>query len=288
MRGGGFRVCGGGVFYDGDKDYVLVDVNGGMCGLLTPADRVRLLSRLLALGGRATRLDIALDYKEGTAGDVISRVIESCAAGELTGARFNKTVASKSGREDAGRTVYLGKRGSAGSGRMVRVYDKGAESNDAPVGEWTRWEAVLSGQIAASTAVVVACAADPDVVMLEIALGCMDFREVKPGETALSRRPRVAWFAEFIRGVTPEKVVARPVSSSVDGYCRWMKRCVVPQLRRYADAVGVSLPDFLERVGGTDVATADILGEEVGLGLLSEFDVDITKRKTNRPGVPIG
>jgi hypothetical protein len=101
-----------------------------------PEDRLRFA---VMATGRITRLDIAIDAH---ALFDFRMFFEAARAGELkTRSRKASIIDS-----DTGTTVYIGSRSSE---KMLRVYDKAAESGEG--GEWTRIELELKGSEANST-----------------------------------------------------------------------------------------------------------------------------------------
>ena len=136
---------------DGDpsEHALCIDVPGGALDALDFYDRFNLCQQL-SLGGRVTRLDIALDCQActGTVG-LIDRIINACDTGCMVGARRWKTISESNGGERSGYGVSIGLRGSKGSGRFLRAYDKGLESGEAPEGIWERYEVEFTGDSAA-------------------------------------------------------------------------------------------------------------------------------------------
>lgn len=106
-----------------------------------------IVSKIVERGGKFTRLDIAHDdySKKFTPRDLM----EYWLSGQVsTPARFARCVASKQSGSD---TFYLGKRGSE---RMLRVYDKAAESQGEI--DAVRWEFEYRGEKAQAVALSIA------------------------------------------------------------------------------------------------------------------------------------
>lgn len=203
---------------------------------------------LAPLCARITRLDIALDLFR-LKSDLISKAVASCHAGELCGARVFEEVTSNVLGTLRGRTLYCGKRGKEGSGRYLRIYDKGLEQKAASAGQWVRWEIELTAERACSFAHSVLEVADLDRCLVAEALGSMQFREVT-GAAHLDRRPLVPWFRDLVaatsRSLSRTRVKRRP--SEYESWRRWIREAVVPGLRSVALRTGLSLPSFLDAI----------------------------------------
>lgn len=182
-----------------------IDIPGSALQLMGGGRRVQLLGDLFSIGFcNVSRLDLFNDY----VGQVylVEAVFEACQAFQLCGARRWEPIRPMSSRGRVlGFTVNLGRRGGDGSGRFVRVYDKGLEQQQG-ANEWHRFEVELSGGVARQGAEILVRAwqAGGDAWRTElsrIVLGAVDFREVRNGETALKRRPQVAWWSLLVAGV---------------------------------------------------------------------------------------
>jgi hypothetical protein len=101
-----------------------------------------LVSWYQASGAQITRLDIAMDVKDGfTAKDAIKRYENGECATRLKVADKVQSITGK------GDTLYIGRRGGE---KMLRIYDKAAEQKVD--GVWTRVEAELRGATARKVA----------------------------------------------------------------------------------------------------------------------------------------
>ena len=167
---------------------------------------------------------------------MLQRVREGCEKGELTGARnFEEFKQSRTGSSGSrGLGVAIGSRGKHGSGRYVRVYDKGLESKECPANEWHRYEAefskdvadqalrwILQGQVMSEQKVEPIFGSwvggfDPTpgwaISAAQCAFGAIDFKEKGSFVSrSLRRRPRCQWWSEVIAGVEPLLIKARRV-----------------------------------------------------------------------------
>lgn len=238
------------VAYDLDKDderaTFAVEIQGKALGHLSYDDRVKLLNRLLWLGCHCTRLDIAIDVQTDDGGVYLAEeVLQACELKELCrGVRYRY----QSGDEQSGLTVYMGQRGDLGSGRFVRVYDKGIETGTKPRNHWQRWETEFSGDVAAETAKLVASAADWQQEALAHATGAVEFREATGKR--LQRRQVSQWWLDWLGTIEPKRVRIDRPEASLTTFADWLNRCVGPTLATMAHLSGKELSNvFIELVG---------------------------------------
>jgi len=291
---------GGSVLFD-EKRF-RVELSGSALGLVDGRTRLEWARELMGLGvSRWSRVDVAVDYRGGTGAELLEHVRESCKRGELCRGRRWTPVAAHRGREVIGETVYLGKRGKFGSGRMVRVYDKGLEQRSNPRGEWVRWEAelrdtrggdwatqtVLSGIKAMELAdghkpdaweqgslAALGTVAEWERELLRIALSAFEFRQVN-GQSKLDRRPLVAWYARLLAAVggKPRPLAAkRRPAPTFEGFRRWLKRSVAPTIALMARLTNQTGGDVLAEVCGElgDVRPAGLGGNGRAFGYAME------------------
>lgn len=231
-----------------------VEWNGSTLAAMHPGERVRIVRRMVRLGMRCTRLDGAMDFRapEGRTVGLVAAVFDAFAAGEVCGAKCRDEIRSDApGGELRGRTVYLGKAGSLGSGRMLRVYDKGLETKTRPAGEWERYEVVFSGETAKKIAAMLARTLDWTKTVASFVLGSMDYREPRRGVSrSLSRRPRCEWWAAVVRSVEPDRVRVTRRLPTLESAARWMRTAVAPMLERLAQETGQTVAQvWAELVG---------------------------------------
>ena len=118
--------------------------------------------------------------------------------------------------------INIGKRGKMGSGRYLRVYDKGLEQKTKQAGEWIRWEVELSDTCAQQFATKFAIEDDAIETAISHALWVVEFRE-NNGSRMLARRPLASWYEEITQHVRRERVTAIRAKSTVETYARWVK-----------------------------------------------------------------
>jgi DNA relaxase NicK len=240
---GGSRVFDLGVvisFDDPDKErpIIRVEVSGkALAGM--EGGEVYALLRYLLMGRKCTRIDTRLDWQcpDGQRVGLIDLVVQSCRRCEQCHARRWKLIEDNDGVESAGHGAYLGKRGKDGSGRFVRVYDKGLETTERPAGTWERWEVEHSGDVANDVAVKIACDDDWMYTAKTIALGAVDFRE-NNGSRELARRPRVAWWEQVLDGVEPVTVREKRTATTFERWQAWLSRAAMPVMKSMAAQSG--------------------------------------------------
>jgi hypothetical protein len=236
------------VYWDERICECLVDVHGAGCNFLG-RDTRSLLAELQALGGIVTRIDYAVDRKDGSWAHVIAAAWRSCQDGELMGARRYKLVDDRSGTKQAGFGLYVGARGNMGSGRYIRIYDKGLESKEAAFGQWVRWEVECTGDVAriAAAHILAGEPSECEERILQWCLGSIEFREAN-GRCERSRRPLVAWYSAVIEGVTTVRPVPARAPASASSWLQWAGVAVAPQVRKLADGLGISTDRLLEMI----------------------------------------
>lgn len=255
----------------GERDQFTVELPGSVVSAWAASERV---AKLRALHGAGvwwcTRIDLAVDFR-GVGLELVQAVEEACSRGELCGARTWRPVREFSRGRVTGETFYIGKRGKLGSGRLVRVYDKGLETGTAPRGEWVRLEVEFTGDCAKQVFAIVAAAGDQRAVFgeylgdlwgsgvpvegwrgaaLRLVFGALDFREVT-GSRLLVRRPRAAWWSEVLGLVEPERVRADRVRrQGLVRTARWLRQQVAPVLAGMVGRSGHSLGQVFENLVG--------------------------------------
>ena len=242
----GYHFGAAAVYFDHDedqgKDHCVVDLPGSAMSEMGFREAVVLLESLLCMGFRTTRLDIAVDLYQSE--HLIEQVTKSCLNGELCRAKKFRPMHVQSGAEITGYGCNIGDRGKLGSGRYLRVYDKGLETSEQVRGKWVRWEAELSGE-PAQVASMALCESDNLMtVALAHAFGVCDFRE-NTGDKHLDRRPRCEWFEELLQKIEPQRVTQTRTKSTLGSFKRWMQTAVLPKLETLTVATGYRMDELL-------------------------------------------
>ena len=270
----GFRFGNAGIYFDSDddlrQDHCLVDIPGEGCSEFTFEQIREVMHELLLLGFKITRVDVALDLF--TKSDLIDNVYNSCMSGELCRARRFKPQYEQSGAVVTAHGCNIGRRGKDGSGRYLRVYDKGLETQEEPQGTWVRWEAELSDEPGQEFALQFVQTADYTKVALQHALGVCDFREVT-GDHHIDRRPRCAWFQELLEEIRPTRVVKDRPKSTLHSWKRWMQTAVLPRMYTIAEATGNTVETFVAKVFGEQEPDPELLEDDKARALCIELDV---------------
>jgi hypothetical protein len=187
-----------------------VQFSGGDFDLLYEGgnDNLSLLRWVASLGGKVSRLDVAVDL-HGLPGLAVNDLAQAYEGGNAR-TSVHKWVIMRGLGATQGATVYAG---SPTSDFRLRVYDKGAETGLG--GDWVRVELQLRRALAQA---FLTCA---------LAYGLLPaFRSF------LSRSvdfPTVDWFQSVLVGKTaPKPILARP-PSAVE---LWLDRQVLPALGR--------------------------------------------------------
>lgn len=253
---GGSRLFANGAmiaFDDLDKEnpIIRVELNGNVLSGMSGDEAVELL-KVLLLGRKCTRIDIRLDWQcpDGERVGLIDLATASCRRDELCRARRWKPHEDMDGIERVGHGLYVGRRGKDGSGRYLRIYDKGLETGERSAGTWERFEVEHTSDVANDVAIAIAKADDWLYTSMAIALGAVDFRE-NNGSRELERRPRVSWWSQLLEGIEPVNVRSKRVPTSFERNVGWMRQAMAPKMKAMAIATGQTFGDV----------AADLLGD---------------------------
>jgi len=241
-----------GVFWgshlDNLKDRIKVEISGSMLVDIDIPQIVDLIRSFVEAGVSATRIDVAMDFFNEP--NLIDQVVEGAKAGQLVGAKTFRHHIGGQRRSRNNHGVEVGKRGKDGSGRYVRVYDKGLETKTRAEGEWIRWEVEFATNHASYITSYVANASTVNEAaefLLETVFGAIDFKE--PTDKHLSRRTRMQWYERLMGSVKPTHFRISRHRTDLAGYKTWIKTAVKPKLESYAAALGVSLTQLLDYLG---------------------------------------
>ena len=248
-----FRFAGGVSIYYGSargvRETYCVVIPGGALSPMEADDRLDLLRVLLAIGMRCSRIDVAQDFFCDDGVGLVDAVASACAAGCVRGVKRHEPRRPMAGPRVLGNSVYLGRRGKYGSGRLTRVYDKGLETKTRPMGHWERWETEFNGKIAAALGETLAASGDWALGALSAALGAADFRELGGrGDRHVERRRQLGWWRDLNdrllgEGVDGVRLKAPPMETKLESVESWLKRSVVPSVRVMARIKGCNVVD---------------------------------------------
>jgi hypothetical protein len=253
--------------------HAVVELSGSTLSPLTHDEKLGLMAFLLTVeGAHATRLDIAIDWT-GEDIDIIQTIADACMSGQMTGAkRFEPMKAYKheNGKPHIVKEmIAIGARGKNGSGRYLRVYDKGLETREKQRGEWVRWELELSKDLANMAAIGILQSDDECKAMREYALGTVDFREANGKR--LRDRPRCEWWSDLLAGTQQKRDTMPRRKPDADRYARWLGHSVLSSCYAYAEALDLDLADFMAILVPTAEPNYKKLDSTVGRQLLALF-----------------
>jgi hypothetical protein len=189
-----------------------------------------LVQYTLSVGGRITRLDLALDYTPADGADavgIIERAIRACETGHLCIARRYRPYPEKDykGRW-LGNGISIGTRGSKnGSGRYLRIYDKGLETKTLPVGQWERWEVELTSVVADQAARHLFLDNPTDLqtfqtALRQIALGAVEFRN---GTGPRKSRPLCGWYQTLSSNTLLKCFIRKQIRPALERTRKYLK-----------------------------------------------------------------
>lgn len=204
-----------------DRPECWLSINGQSMAIIGPDRMWWFLTSLYDLRLNCTRLDLALDdYSRELI--VLDKVLAAASVGNVVGFRrwqHFRPVRNMVTGELEGETHSFGRRGRDGSGRFVRIYDKGLESNGEQ--DCIRLEVELSGDIAREFFAELVGAGSVEKfysTVARIAVGSIDFKDRAGAHGHKDRMVRLDWWQRVIDRVG-EGVYA-------------VKRRVVPPLQR--------------------------------------------------------
>lgn len=282
------------VLYGHKSGGVMVQLDGAVLSSESPDERVVMLRELRALGLKATRVDAAID-RTGEGITLIEDAIEACKRGELCGARSFEPVHGYGTRGLYNHGLKIGKRGSDGSGRYVRIYDKGLEqryqaeklgeevtADDVRLrykaGQLVRFEVEFSDDCAEQFVEAVLVADGVRVTWQQqvqaMVLGAVDFREGQHN-TTLARRSQASWWAAVVASVSTVCVRAfRRALPALSSVRRWIASQVAPTLHAFAAAAGREVSEVCDEF----VANVRVSAEAVCSAMVRPATVEYQAR----------
>lgn len=237
-----------------DQGICCVDVSGSVLDSMETQDRIAFCVEM-SLGGRVTRLDLAVDAFHDISVGMIDLVTKALERGQQIGSKVWEPKIKYNSGQVVAYGVNIGLRGKDGSGRYIRVYDKGLEQQDAPIGQHERFEVEFSGDAAAEAAADVLRSVDDwETRAWNRVNGSVAFRELGgPSDRHLDRRPMLAWWSKWIEGSAPLPTVPRRQETTLERHTRWLVNTVMPTTARLAKAAKVSFTDALYHLCGPEI-----------------------------------
>jgi len=206
------------------REDIHVSLPGQACGIAGALQLRNYLQHVMVVGGKATRIDLALDdYCRIVApGDVLVAL-----QGPDRVTHAQQYLIQQGGRVGScdltGATVYLG---APSSRQRLRVYDKGLESGGEM--DCIRWE-LESRKEAAETLVADLAHREWGHVAVGRLVGFVDFREAA-AHSEVEKRPRLAWFAELVALAGKASAYLPKAPRTVEQVVQWLSWAVGPTL----------------------------------------------------------
>jgi len=216
------------------RNRITLDIPGSACDELTAPDLLLLMQWIRELGGKCTRIDVFYDdYDRRVSLEELRTAIDEHDFTYFRIAGKNQTL-DRTKKENGGLTydaVTFGRRGSAGSGKYLRVYDKNLESDGEE--NCIRWEVefteryaekvfnILSGADGYLEVFAVACGA--------LVGGCIKFVH-RNGDKNIDRLELYDWWKEITEDLGVLRVRIGKKKNTLIGMMEWTERQFAPTL----------------------------------------------------------
>ena len=206
------------------RDDIHVSLPGQACGIAGQERVVSFLRYSLGHGGKATRLDVALDDYGYIA--TPTQVLEALQGPDVV-THAKEYLVQRGGKvgssELTGATDYLG---APSSRQRLRVYDKGLESGGEM--DCIRWE-LESRKEAAETMAVALAYQDWGQVMASRLVGFVDFRDAD-SHSEVEKRGRLPWFQELVGLASKASAYLPKALRTAEQVVEWLDRSIGPML----------------------------------------------------------
>jgi len=209
---------------------ITLDIPGSACDELTAPDLILLLDCIKDLEGRATRIDVFFDdYNHTVSLEELRITVDKKDFSGFQIASVSHTL-NRTKKENGGLTydsVTFGRRGSAGSGKYLRIYDKNLESNGEQ--NCIRWEVeftqhhaekvfnILSGTCGNLDVFAVSCGA--------LIGGIMRFVH-RTGDKNIGRLDVYDWWEEITKSLGVLSIRIAKKKNTLVGMIEWARRQV--------------------------------------------------------------
>ena len=233
-----------------------VVVPGGPLNELDATERYELVTGLIGNVHRTNtpRIDLAVDVRCETGVGLIKDLRQSMRRREIARIKTFGDHFSYDGKgRITGHTFSMGKRGKQGSGKYIRVYDKGLETETLPRGQWERFEVEFTDDVACQVSQELWDTKDFERTAFDLVCGTLNIVK-RPSTTSLdvarSRLKPSPYWKAFCAGTTPlyKRAIKemKPIENSID----YLIEIVLPQLDKAAKANGVTLFEWLRVAAG--------------------------------------
>lgn len=189
----------------------------------------------IAVGASFTRVDVALDEREGLLDlEKLRSMVESAqVVSRYKGARPDWGYSLSTG-ECTGRTLYFG---SKKSDTQMRIYDKRLEQHlPADAAPWVRCELQARDERADKLAAVLA-GSDTLAVVAGVVGGLVDFKDRGAAKQRERWETCAAW-ASFLEGVSKIRLSVSPVVKTVEDAYKWLCKQAASSLAMVLEAAG--------------------------------------------------
>jgi hypothetical protein len=238
-----------------------LSISGEDCGRLGNSRVIGFMRwcRKNLLNLRCSRIDLFVDdYSKKLKFDNLSEAIKNK---NRSGFKKGRCIRDYGGKHE-GWTAYLGRRESE---RMIRVYDKFAESSGMI--DAIRWEAEIKGKMANSLfPIILEFPENPEELqqgIINYAIGKVSF--INPIDKNVSRCPLLEWWKEWLEMLkcAPKKVFVSRPETTLARTKQWMEHSVSKSLVMLKDGLGIyyfqHFMDELMAIGKSKMKNIDLL-----------------------------
>jgi DNA relaxase NicK len=183
----------------------------------------------------ASRVDLCADDFEKAVTPKMARLQAN--KGNFSGFKRHGWVEQWLSGKTLGATHSFGMRGSKGSGKYLRIYDKWLES-DGEI-DSVRWELELSGKMAKTAFAYLAGCDNPEDYVGKIAKyigGSISFVH-RTGEKNLERLKVVGWWAKIVRELGSAKLTVKRTKPGLEKSKEWFEHAVSKKLSMLAEYI---------------------------------------------------
>lgn len=230
----------------GDRCESHLDICGSALSGLSHLQILRLLKSLQSIGFSCSRIDVKLDDFSKIVTPALA--YEAWKNGNVSGFQVHKWTTSGRFGEECGETLSLGRRGSNGSGKYLRIYNKTVQS--CGLIDATRIELEMS-DIWAKDAFKNLCSIDenslemiPQMLAGYIS-GAVDFIDKSVDPDHASRCPRLSWWDAIIGEFAKFKASRIYKTQTLEKAKKWLFKQVAPTF--------AMLMSIMQQLGGTDM-----------------------------------
>ena len=235
---------------------VMVDLQGKRLATMSPEDAFGLTREILMMGFHCSRIDLAVDHvQQGL--NLYEHALASCKDKELCIMRtYEPDEAYLVDGTPMKKLLKLGKRESE---VFARIYDKGLETKLLPVGQWERFEIEVKKDRANEVCMTLVEHIEKfNTLLWEYVIGSVDFRTCT-GRSERSRRPRAAWWTQYIGQSVPKRIKPIPKESSLDQWFEWFRSAAGSRLLQIAGIIGISPMElFMQLIDSLEPATSTV------------------------------